>query len=202
MMDWTIWTMPAARATRALAVVAVCAALAVGGCRRPQARTVPEMPALEVPPPPPRLVEAAAGTAAPQPIPLIEVPTTTAPEPPRAAPPTPPRDAVKVDPPKPDPTQGPVKPPEETRSPATTLQTTTADREGELERRVRASLKTAADVLNRVDYRKLNADVQLQYDTAKSFIRQAEDALKNKNLVFAQTMADKAVTLAGQLAPR
>jgi len=71
-----------------------------------------------------------------------------------------------------------------------------------LEGRVRASLKTAADVLNRVDYRKLNADVQLQYDTAKSFIRQAEDALKNKNLVFAQTMADKAVTLAGQLAPR
>ena len=40
-----------------------------------------------------------------------------------------------------------------------------ADREGELERRIRASLKTAADVLNRVDYRKLNADVQLQYDT-------------------------------------
>ena len=93
------------------------------------------------------------------------------------------------------------KPPEETRSPATTLQTTTADREGELERRIRASLKTATDVLNRVDYRKLNADVQLQYDTAKSFIRQAEDALKTKNLVFAQTMADKAVTLAGQLAP-
>jgi hypothetical protein len=136
-------------------------------------------------------------------IPLIDVPAaTTPPEPPRAAPPTPPRDAGRVEPPKPDPVQGPAKPAEETRSPATTLQTTTADREGELEGRVRASLKTAADVLNRVDYRKLNADVQLQYDTAKSFIRQAEDALKNKNLVFAQTMADKAVALAGQLAPR
>ena len=109
---------------------------------------------------------------------------------------------MRAEPPKPEPAPEQPKPAEEVRSPATTLQTTPADREGELERRVRASLKTAGDVLNRVDYRKLNADVRLQYDTAKGFIRQAEDALKSKNLVFAQTMADKAVTLSGQLAPR
>jgi hypothetical protein len=194
-------TTRAARGQQWLAAVAVGAALAVGGCRTPQVRTVPEMPALEVPPPPPRNVEP-ADAAVPQPIPLVEAPARTAPPPPPVVLPSPPKEAVRVDPPKPEPVPEQPKPPEETRSPATTLQTTTADREGELERRVRASLKTAADVLNRVDYRKLNADVQLQYDTAKSFIRQAEDALKTKNLVFAQTMADKAVTLAGQLAPR
>jgi hypothetical protein len=185
-----------------LAAVALCAALASGaGCRRAQARTVPEMPALEVPPPPPRYV-APADAAVFEPIPLVEVPVRTAPEAPPVVPPSLPRDAVRVDPPKTEPVPEQPKPVEEVRSPATTLQTTTADREGVLERRIRASLKTAGDVLNRVDYRKLNADVQLQYDTAKSFMRQAEEALKNKNLVFAQTVADKAVALAGQLAPR
>jgi hypothetical protein len=160
------------------------------------------MPALEVPPPPPRRAAAAEVPVPPQ-IPLIEVPApTTAPEPPRVPPPSPPRDTVRTEAPKPEPVAEQPKTSEEVRSPATTLQTTPADREGELERRVRASLKTATDVLNRVDYRKLNADVQSQYDSAKSFMRQAEDALRTKNLVFAQTMADKAVALAGQLAPR
>jgi hypothetical protein len=160
------------------------------------------MPALEVPSPPSHHVESVEA-AVPEPIPLIEVPAPTAPEPPRLPPPSPPKDAVRVETPKPEPIPEQPKPPEETRSPATTtLQTTTADREEALERRIRASLKTAADVLNRVDYQKLNGDVQLQYDTVKSFMRQAEDALKTKNLVFAQTVADKAVTLAGQLAPR
>ena len=66
----------------------------------------------------------------------------------------------------------------------------------------RATLQTATADLNRVDYRKLNADVQLQYDTAKGFVRQAEEALKTKNLGFAQTMAEKAATIASQLAGR
>jgi hypothetical protein len=201
MKDGRTLTSAAARGQRWLAAVAVCVALAAGGCRHPQARTVPEMPALDVPPPPPRDL-APAEAAAPEPIPLIEVPAPAPAEPARVPAPNPPRDADRVEPPKPEPVPEQPKPPEEVRSPATTLQTTPADREGELERRIRASLKTAADVLNRVDYRKLNADVQMQYDTAKSFMRQAEDALRTKNLVFAQTMADKAVALAGQLAPR
>jgi hypothetical protein len=194
-------TSAAVRGQKLLAAIVICAGLMAGGCRHPQVRTVPEMPALEVPPPPSHRVESVEA-AVPEPMPLIEVPAPTAPEPPRVPPPSPPRDAVRVEPPKPEPVPEQPKPAEETRSPATTLQTTPADREEALERRIRASLKTAADVLNRVDYRKLNGDVQLQYDTAKSFMRQAEDALRTKNLVFAQTMADKAVTLAGQLAPR
>jgi hypothetical protein len=201
MKDVRMMTRAAARAQKLLAAVVVCAALTAAGCGHPQARTVPEMPALDVPLPPPRSA-APVEAAVPEPIPLIDVAAPSVPEPPRVPPPSPPRDAVRAEPAKPEPVAEPPKPPEEVRSPATTLQTTPADREGELERRIRASLKTAADVLNRVDYRKLNADVQSQYDTAKSFMRQAEDALKTKNLVFAQTMADKAVALAGQLAPR
>ena len=41
-----------------------------------------------------------------------------------------------------------------------------------------------------------------EYDQARRFISQAEDALVKKNLVFAKNLADKASTLAAQLAGR
>jgi hypothetical protein len=56
--------------------------------------------------------------------------------------------------------------------------------------------------LNRVDYRSLNQEARDQYEFAKSFIRQADDAIRVKNLTFAKTVADKAVILAAQLAGR
>ncbi len=56
--------------------------------------------------------------------------------------------------------------------------------------------------LNRIDYRVLNADARTQYDTAKRFIQQAEDAIRLRNLPFAKTVADKAAVLATQLGGR
>ena len=53
--------------------------------------------------------------------------------------------------------------------------------------------------LNRIDYRALNADARTQYDTAKRFIQQAEEAIRAKNLPFAKNLADKAAVLATQL---
>jgi len=67
---------------------------------------------------------------------------------------------------------------------------------------VRTAIGKATADLSRVDYRALNADARTQYDTAKRFIRQAEDAIHAKNLVFAKSVADKAVVLAAQLAGR
>ena len=62
--------------------------------------------------------------------------------------------------------------------PPTTLQTTPAAAEGEVERGDSRDVRRArAADLNRVDYRALNADARTQYDTAKRFISQAEDAL-------------------------
>ena len=63
----------------------------------------------------------------------------------------------------------------------------------------RASLSRANADLSRIDYRMLNADAKTQYDTAKRFIRQADDAMRTKNLVFAKNLADKAAALAAQL---
>ncbi|PYR38839.1 MAG: hypothetical protein DMF89_05730 [Acidobacteria bacterium] len=64
-----------------------------------------------------------------------------------------------------------------------------------------ALYKASAD-LGRVNYRNLNADARTQYDTAKGFIRQAEDAQRARNLDFARNLAEKAATLAAQLAGR
>jgi uncharacterized protein (DUF885 family) len=71
-----------------------------------------------------------------------------------------------------------------------------------MERGIRASLTRARADLGRIDYRALNADARTQYDTAKRFIRQADDAIRSKNLVFAKSLADKAAALAAQLGGR
>jgi hypothetical protein len=53
-----------------------------------------------------------------------------------------------------------------------------------------------------VDYGKLNADARAQYDQAKRFMEQAQQALRDRNFVFAATLADKAATLAAELVSR
>ena len=87
-------------------------------------------------------------------------------------------------------------------SPPTTLQTTPAQQEGEVEARIRNVLAHASTDLNRVNYQQLGRDARTQYDTAKGFIRQAEDAIRARNLLFAGSLADKAAALAAQLAGR
>ena len=74
--------------------------------------------------------------------------------------------------------------------------------EGEVERSIRASLQRASADLYRIDYRALNADARTQYDTAKRWVRQADEAIRAKNLVFAKSIAEKAATIAAQLAGR
>src|SRR4029079_18451500 len=66
----------------------------------------------------------------------------------------------------------------------------------------RDSLARASASLSRVDYGKLNADARAQYDQSKRFMEQAQQALKDRNFVFASTLADKAAALAAGLAPR
>ncbi len=188
-------TMTGRRGMRAGVTAALALVLVGGACRRPPVRTVPPMPALEVPPAPPRNVEPTEAQVS-VPVPLVDAPARTV-ERPRVPQPTAQRERTE---PRPEPPAEPSRPDE--AKPTATLQTTTTDRESEVERRIRGLLLAALNDLNRIDYRKLNPDPQLQYDTAKSFIRQSEDALKTKNFVLAQTMAEKAATLASQLGPR
>jgi hypothetical protein len=53
-----------------------------------------------------------------------------------------------------------------------------------------------------VDYQKLSVAGKLQYDQSKRFSVEAEQAIKERNYVYAMTLADKAAMLAAELAGR
>lgn len=176
---------------------------AASGCATAHARSAPDTPPLAMPPPPPRALET-SDAEPPPPLALPDEPARHTPAKPGRAPaPSPKPEANKSEPPKtdtPPPTVEPSKPAEEPPKPPPTLQTAPAGREGEEEQRIRAQLSRATLDLNRIDYRALNADARTQYNTAKRFVTQAEEALRAKNLVLARSVADKAAALAAQLA--
>jgi hypothetical protein len=64
---------------------------------------------------------------------------------------------------------------------------------------VRALLAQAARDLGRVNYQALDTDGRAQYETARRFMQQADDALKVRNVMFAGKLADKAATMASVL---
>ena len=173
------------------------------GCVRAHAKTTPELLPLEVPAPPPRDV-VPNETEAPTPMPLVPEPARNAPQRPRPGPREQPRvEPAKQEPVKPEPVPAePSKAADEPPRPPTTLQTAPAIVESEVERAIRATLSRASTDLSRIDYRALNADARTQYDTAKRFISQADEAMRSKNLVFARNLAEKAASLAAQLGGR
>lgn len=173
--------------------------VAAGGCAKVQARTEPVMPELTPPPPPPRVVEAYVDVDEPAPAPESPPPDTAPKTPAERAAAKPPAPRVET-PPKPEPPrmepEGPVAappaPPTLTLKPAPGSESTT-------EASIRTHLSRAARDLGRVNYATLNQDGRTQYDTAKRFMQQAEDALRAGNLILAGKLADKASTMAAVL---
>jgi hypothetical protein len=171
--------------------------LVASGCVRAGAKTLSNAPPLDMPAPPPRIV-LPAETEAEAPPPPQTVPEPDEPRRPSTSVrprPAPPADVPKAaeEPPKTPPPAVAATPP------APTLQTTPAAEQGVVERAIRATMARASADLNRIDYRALNANARTQYDTAKRFIQQADDAIRMKNLPFAKNLADKALALAVQL---
>ncbi len=185
------------RAVGKLIVVMMALTLFGTGCAKVQARTEPEMPVLTPPPPPPRLVEiyaddvvAAADSVPPET--ALATPPRTSPRPPATradttAKPEPPR--TELERPAPAPAAAP---------PALTLKPAPGG-ETKTNASIRDLLGRAAKDLNRVNYTALNADGRAQYETARRFMQQAEDALKGGNVAFASKLADKAATMAAVL---
>jgi hypothetical protein len=71
-----------------------------------------------------------------------------------------------------------------------------APNQGELEHQARTLKESAEKALDGIDYKALGVEARAQYDTAKRFLKQADDALKAKNIVYAWQLADKANTIA------
>lgn len=177
-------------------------ALVVGGCAKPKPATQPDLPPLEAPAPPPRV------------LPPIEARPIEAVVPIPADPPGRPRQASRPrerngDGLRPDlrPVEQPpapavealpqVDPSPAAQEPAQGLQL--APRAAASESAIRQQLLRAATDLSRVDYKALNSDARTQYDTAKRFMILADQAIKEGNFIFAQTLADKAGTIAAVL---
>jgi hypothetical protein len=178
-------------ASAALVILAV----AVSGCVTAQAKADPAAgPALSPPAPPPHTIIPVEIAPEPAAAPLGPAPVVVKPA---AKPP-----AVKPDKPAEKPAEksdapGIAPPPSPPPAPSPQLQTTANVTEAE--KRIRARMAQASWDLDHTDYRALTAERRAQYDTAKRFIQQAEDALRVRNVVFAEQLADKAATLAAAL---
>jgi len=179
----------------ALAILTVGAT----GCANLHARGAAAGPALEAPTPPLHLISPSeeANTNANANASAGEPPPPVADPPVRTTPRTPPAQsapsAQRAD--RSDPAPGPTVPADAT--PPKTLQTT-ANVEA-AERKIRTTLNDASRSLGRIDYRGLSVEGKAQYDIAKRFVEQAEEAIVAKNFLFASQLADKASALAALL---
>jgi len=168
--------------------LALFALLTLGtACATAQATAPVVLAPLEVPPVPARVIVPEIDEAAPS----MEDPAAA--RPPAARPADPSKPADKVEP-KPGET---VTPPRTDEPPRVRTPQTANDEQAD--RQVRGVMARAQATLNNVDYQSLSAAARQQYDTAKRFIAQANNALTIRNYVFARNLADKADTLARQL---
>lgn len=168
-------------------------------CALLQARTEPGRSPLETPDPPPReVVRPPADPAEAAPTPVI-VPAGQAPTRPSRPAQAKAPDKAEMPLAVPPVDLAPVKPAEPAAA-GSSLQTTSDV--AAAERRVRDLLVRATRDLSQLDYRSLSQAGKTQYDAARRFVAQSDDALKARNVRFAEQLAAKAAELAAGLRGR
>jgi hypothetical protein len=150
---------------------------------------------LQVPEPPPRVVAPVEQAVVATPLPAEAQPAPVAP--PRSTPST----AETRPQPAPAPAPAPPAPPPAATPPAETrdLRAAPGSTNAATESGVRDLLARATRDLSRIDYQRLSTEQKATYDQSRRFSQQAQQALKERNVVFAETLADKAATLAAEL---
>lgn len=186
--------------------IAHCALFA-GGCAKAQAKANVEGPPLAVPAPPPRVLAPVEETLTEDVPPAPEQPatppagsgrtTTARPQTPnpRRPPTTTAATPSATTEPAPDAAPTPAAPP--AAEPPVVRPVPTQDTAAE--NRVREVMRKAAADLKGVDYRKLSAAGQGQYQQSQKFYDEADRALKERNYTLAATLADKAAIVASEL---
>jgi protein TonB len=167
------------------------------GCAQRSARTAtviePPQP-LAVPEPPPRVILPPQPEAPPP----VEDPQPASPTRPRPRP-QPRNTDNKTEPPKTEtPPENRPAPEAPVEKPNQDLQP--ADAAGEAA--IRQQIGRARQDLNKVNYAGLSNDMKAQYDQANRFLVLSEQNLKEHNLLFASTLADKAGAIAEMLTRR
>jgi hypothetical protein len=174
------------------------AVAASASCASAQARTAADRPALEVPPPPTRMIEPTARPEPTTPEPVPDLPPATPPNP-KPKPPT--REPARTEP-KPEAPAAEVPPPPVAPvTPPPQLRTSSVD-SAEAERQVRAVLESAIKALKLVDPNSLSKARRAEYDNAVRLMAQSEENLKTANFEIARNLANKADQIAKELQPR
>lgn len=159
-----------------------------------RAQTLPEGPPLAVPVPPAHeiVIEQVAEAPPPEPEPAPE-PAVTTPKPTVKTLPTSSPTPRTETPPANQPAVAPQPAPE------APVRAAPAAAAGDEKKARDLIAKATSDLNTRVDYQKLSAEGKLQYDQSKRFRDQAEQAIKERNLLLAVTLAEKAAILAAEL---
>jgi hypothetical protein len=181
-----------------LGIALVVLAISASACVRAKAATVPVGPPLTMPEPPPRvlipteeepLVSLPAGTSItttpdipPKPQPRTQKPEPSAP--PATAAATPPPAAPAVE------------------NPRALALAPSAGEVAQDERRVREKVEKVQRDLKSIPTQRLSGQRQENYREAQRYLKQASDALSERNLVQANAAADKAAALVADMLPR
>lgn len=182
------------------AVVCAVALLLGGGCAKPRAASVPTAPPLEVPAPPARVF-----LPPEEPLPAeASVPETPVPAiaPAVPRPPSPRRAGGPAGETETRPDSAPAGAANGSPDPSRELRAGSAAADAQAERAVRDTLARSMRDLGRVNVSRLSADGRAQFEQARRFSQQAEQALAARNFFFAATLADKAASLAADLVGR
>src|SRR5262245_49345346 len=182
------------------ALCVLSAAALAAGCAKARAQTVPDGPALETPDPPSRvfapleepITSTAVAGAQDAPAPASQIPAAQKTTPRRSSSET--ERAEAVTPPAPAATPTP-EPPRELRA-------ASSPADSEAEKKIADLMRRATQALNGVYYQGLSVGRKETYDQAKAFIKEAEQAVKERNFVYAETLADKALKLSNELVGR
>lgn len=141
---------------------------------------------METPPPPARLVIPVDLPEPPPPTPAVV-----------EAPPPPPAPARRDPVATARPTEKPSNTPPAETTPPPVLRSATDT--SATERKILQLIELAQHTLAKVSYRDLNENARTQYDFAQNSIRQANDAIRNRNYTYAEFLATRAASLAAQL---
>jgi hypothetical protein len=193
--------MPCAGAEIARLLLLLLVAVSAASCASSRAQMPEDAPTLVVPPVPPREIEPLPTTELPVVETVPNLPTTAAP------PPTRPKGPVKEgarnnNNDKPDPK---TDIPAETSSatpvppPVPQLRTPSTPEGPEAARRARETLERASKTLYSVDFNKLSDERKSNYNAAKDYLKQAEDALKVEDFSAASAFATRAENIARQI---
>ena len=177
----------------AFCILHVALLVLLTGCgSKARAEVIPEGPPLAVPSPPVHQIAVEQVAEAPEP----ELPP--APEPEKPAP----RPAAATPQPRPRAEAPPSQPaaPPQPETPTVRVAPAPTSTSAADERKVRELMGKASTDLARVDYQRLSNEGKAQYNQSKRYSEDAQEAIKERNFVYALTLAEKAANIAAELA--